>query len=59
MGTAEARVSSGARRTRPGSVNDPAKVKRWRWSLGVGPYSRPRSFGSMGPFENGIWSSFA
>ena len=37
----------------------PAKVKRWRWSFGVGPYSLCRSLGSSGPAANGIWSSFA
>ena len=39
---------------RYGSDHDPASVNWCRRSFGVGPYSRPRSFGSIGPFENGI-----
>ena len=43
IGTADAIVQSGATRMPPGAWPHAASVKRWRWSFGVGPYSRRRS----------------
>ena len=59
MGTPVDQVKSGARRKPAGSSKEPRSVKRCRRSFGLGPNSRSRSFGSIGPLEKGIWSSFA
>ena len=59
IGTLEASVHSGEVWKPHFGSAVPEITKRLRWSFGVGPYSRCKSNGSIGPLPNGIWSSLA